>query len=164
MAEDVFSRNKDWLAAGEHSYTTDLGKDEPKFQEWVKTNKVPFDSAAPNSDYDMRGFYKALQANDPRAKAAVNPNDNKMHFPDFWKTPYHESFSAVSQWADPAKAPKWNAQDQLVLPDGTVVFDEKKEAAQRMLDKNAENKKMIDLLRKVIAHPALPAALQAGAR
>ena len=87
-----------------------------------------------------------------------------MHFPDFWKTPYHESFSAESQWADPAKAPKWNAQDQLVLPDGTVVFDEKKEAAQRMLDKNAENKKMIDLLRKVIAHPALPAALQAGAR
>lgn len=26
---------------------------------------------------------------------------------------------------DPAKAPKWNAKDQLVSPDGKVVFDDR---------------------------------------
>lgn len=72
----------------------------------------------------MRGFYKALTENNPIATTAVNANDGMIHYPDYWKTPFHKSFSNESKWANKS-APKWNAQDQLVLPNGTVVFDER---------------------------------------
>jgi hypothetical protein len=151
MAEnDVFERNKKYLAPGDHSYTTDLGPHEPMFQDWVKQNNIPFDPSVPVSDYDMRGFWKALQEGDPRAQQAINPNDNQMHFPDYWKTPYHESFSAESQWADPAKAPKWNEKDQLILPDGTVIFDEK---ANALLKRKVKQKEKFDLMQKAKAAP-----------
>ncbi len=143
MADDsVYARNQQYLAGGEQQYNTDLGDAEPEFQAWLKQNKIPFDPGATNSDYDMRGFYKALQEGDPKAKEAINPNDNQMHFPDYWKTPYHQSFSNESQWADPAKAPKWNEQDQLVTPDGKVVFDEKALAIARQQQKQEQNAKL----------------------
>ncbi len=98
---------------------------EQAFRSWVGANNVPFnpDARGP-TDYDMRGFYRGLMAGDPRAQTAVNPNDNRMHYPDAWKTPYHESFSAESQFAGP-DAPAWNSQDQLITPQGTKVFDER---------------------------------------
>lgn len=106
--------------------------EEQQFKAWVKANKVPFDPA-PNADYDMRGFFRALQNKDPAATRAVNPNDGKMHYPDTWKTPYHESFSNESKFANPKTAPRWNSQDQLVDPTtGAVVFDERKKYAGRM--------------------------------
>lgn len=78
------------------------------------------------SDYDYRGFYRALQRGDPRAAQEVNPNDKELHFPDIWKTPLHESFSAESQYANPETAPQWNEKDQLIDPQsGEIVFDEK---------------------------------------
>jgi hypothetical protein len=92
--------------------------------QWAARNNVPFDPSQ-TADYDMRGFYRALMAKDPRATSAVNPNDQRMHFPDYWKTPYHESFSNESKWAKPG-APMWNAQDQLEAPSGRIVFDERK--------------------------------------
>jgi hypothetical protein len=57
-----------------------------------------------------------------------------MHYPDFWKTPMHETFSNESQWA-PVTAPAWNAQDQLVSQGGRVVFDDraKKDAIVQLL-------------------------------
>lgn len=99
---------------------------EQAFQKWVQQNNVPFDPS-PTADYDMRGFWKGLTSGDPHAKTATNANDGKLHFTDFWKTPYHESFSAESQWATDG-APKWNEKDQLVAPDGKVVFDERAKA------------------------------------
>jgi hypothetical protein len=64
-----------------------------------------------------------LQGN-PKASSAVDPNDGRMHYPDFWKTPLHQTFSNESQWA-PANAPAWNDQDQLVSQGGIVVFDDR---------------------------------------
>lgn len=140
MADDTtFSRNQQYLAPGEHKYNTELGDKEAAFQDWVKQKKIPFDPSAQNSDYDMRGFYKALQEGDPKAKEAANPNDNQMHFPDYWKTPYHQSFSNESQWADPKRAPQWNEQDQLIAPDGKVVFDERASSTERQLQKQQQN-------------------------
>lgn len=136
--QDFFSRNQAWLRPGEHIYNTELPPEQEKaFLSWVKSGKVPFDPKAKVSDYDMRGFWKALQAEDPRAVTAINPNDKKVHWPDYWKTPYHETFSAESQWADPEKAPRWNEQDQLVLPSGKVLLDERanKEKADSGLGK-----------------------------
>lgn len=75
----------------------------------------------------MRGFYSALSNGDERASPAVDPNDGRMHYPDYWKTPYHETFSNESQWANPDTAPKWNDKDQLITTDGNVLYDDRAE-------------------------------------
>ena len=117
-----YQRNKAWAKPG--PYLTKLSKKEEKaFQKWAEENKVPWQESE-TSDYDMRGFFKALINKDPRAMTAINPNDNLMHFPDVWKTPYHHSFSAESQYAT-KQAPNWNPADQLVTPAGVVTFDER---------------------------------------
>lgn len=107
-------------------YQTKLSPlDEMAFQQWVKANNVPFDPS-PTADYDMRGFYKALKTNDPRAATGMNANDGMMHFTDYFKTPYHQSFSEESKYTSKG-APRWNDQDQLELPSGKIVYDEKKD-------------------------------------
>lgn len=122
---DYYARNKAWMKPGARNFFTDLSDDEEKkFQAWVKKNNVPNDDG-PHADYDMRGFWKALEAKDPKATSAIDPNDKRLHYPDYWKTPYHETFSGESKWADPKKAPKWNDKDQLVAPDGKVLFDDR---------------------------------------
>lgn len=95
------------------------------FRQWVGHNNVPFnpDATVPQ-DYDMRGFYQGLQQQNPKAISAVDPNDGRMHYPDFWKTPAHETFSNESQWAAP-NAPGWNANDQLIGQGGRVMFDDR---------------------------------------
>lgn len=119
-------RNAKFVAPGlsEEDYTTKLKPAEEKeFRNWVKQNAVPFDlnQKAPQ-DYDMRGFYKGLMSGDERATTGIDPNDGQMHFTDFWKTPYHESFSAESKFAG-KNAPTWQG-DKLIGPDGTVYFDD----------------------------------------
>ncbi len=120
----ALKRNQPYVRSGQHQYNTDLSVAEPGFRQWVAQNKVPFDPNAASSDYDMRGFYKGLAQGDPRAQSAVNPNDKRLHFPDYWKTPYHETFSNESQWATPT-APQWNQQDQLISPGGKILKDER---------------------------------------
>jgi len=126
--KDNYERNKAYLKPGApDDYQTKLSSgDEDKFRGWVKDNSVPFnpDEKGP-VDYDMRGYWKGLQDNDPHATSGVNANDGKLHYSDYYKTPYHETFSNESQWADPEKAPKWNDKNQLVTPDGKVIYDEK---------------------------------------
>jgi len=120
---DIYRRNMAYARPG--NYRTQLSPtEELAFIDWTMKNKVPFDDT-PTSDYDMRGFFKGLMSGDPNATTGMNANDGKLHFSDYWKTPYHQSFSAESQWANPKTAPRWNEKDQLVLPDGTIVFDER---------------------------------------
>lgn len=90
---------------------------ELEFQQWVKKNKIPFKDSV-NNDYDMRGYWKALQNADPAAVRALGNN----HFPDTYKTPYHETFSNESKYATP-NAPKWQG-DKLVDILGTILKDE----------------------------------------
>jgi hypothetical protein len=126
QAQQMLARNSAWTKPGVNSYNTVLTpQEELGFRQWLQMNKVPFNLNEQIQDYDMRGFYKALMAGNPIAKGAIDPNDQRMHYPDYWKTPYHQTFSNESQWADPAKAPRWNEKDQLVLPDGTVLFDDR---------------------------------------
>jgi hypothetical protein len=133
-----FERNKAWLKKGDHVYNTPLPPDQEQvFQQWVAQNKVPFDPKAQVTDYDMRGFWQALQNKDPKAMTAVDPNDNRLHYPDYWKTPYHETFSNESQWAAP-NAPEWNKQDQLVAPDGSVLFDDRAQKLNMLMQKGQE--------------------------
>lgn len=99
--------------------------DEFSFRQWVANNSVPFnpDASGP-TDYDMRGFWQAMRQGNPVAATAINPNDHQLHFPDYWKTPLHQSFSNESQWAGPT-TPQWVNDSQLAAPNGRVVFDEK---------------------------------------
>ncbi len=116
-----YERNKAY--AKPDQYTTALNpQSEIQFRAWLAANKVPFNANSAINDYDMRGFWLALQSKDPAAVSAVNPYDKRIHYPDRWKTPYHETFSSESQWAKPG-APSWNKQDQLLMPSGQVVFD-----------------------------------------
>ena len=117
--------NPAFVKPGNHTFNTQLPlPDELRFNTWLKENNVPFNPRESVTDYDMRGFWSALQQGNPIAQSSVNPNDQQMHYPDYWKTPYHPSFSSDSQWASPT-APTWNDKDQLVGPDGAVLYDER---------------------------------------
>lgn len=117
--------NQQYVRPGEHVYNTPLPPpDEQAFRAWLQQNKVPFDPSAAMTDYDMRGFWGALQRGDPRATSSINPNDQQLHYPDYWKTPMHQSFSRGSQWATP-DAPYWTPDEkQLIDRYGNVIFDE----------------------------------------
>lgn len=128
--QDVYQRNMQYAVSAPSYLTTLPPADEAKFQAWVQQNRVPFDPS-PQADYDMRGFYKGLMAGDSRATTGVNANDGKLHFGDYYKTPYHKSFSSESKWAT-AAAPTWNDKDQLVLKNGAVVFDERQAMRDRI--------------------------------
>lgn len=122
--QGYFDFNKPHAVLGVPYQTQLQPTQEQAFLTWLQQNSVPFNPTQQIQDYDMRGFWQALQNQDPRAMAAIDPNDKRMHYPDYWKTPYHETFSNESQWATEG-APKWNERDQLVMPDGTVVFDDR---------------------------------------
>jgi hypothetical protein len=93
---------------------------EALFEAWVRANQVPV-----TPDYDMRAYW--LHRNDPGMQTQVNPNDHRPHFPDTFKTPLHQSFSGESIFANPAShPPMWNDRDQLVGPNGKVLFDERR--------------------------------------
>ena len=111
------SNPKDW--------TTKLDpKAEAGYQKWAQS--VGQD---PNGkDYDLRGYYKDI-ASKGQNQQALNPSDNKMHFPDTYKTPLHESFSGESRYADPKKnPPAWAGNDKegwkLTGKDGKIYKDE----------------------------------------
>lgn len=112
------------IAPPSGGYVTPLtAQEQPAFNAWVQKNNVPYDPSQ-TADYDMPGYWKALMAGDPQTQTSINQNDNQLHFPDYWKTPYHQSFSNESKYAKP-NAPKWNDQDQLIDSAGRIVFDER---------------------------------------
>jgi hypothetical protein len=129
---DFLARNQPYLAPGPTSvqqgapsYNTALHPlDEMAFRQWLVDKKVPFDPNAKVTDYDMRGFWRGLGQGDPRAVSAIDPNDGRMHYPDTWKTPLHQTFSADSQYAG-TTAPQWTPEDKLVSPGGRVLFDDR---------------------------------------
>jgi len=121
---DFFARNMRYAKEGPY-HTFLMPSAESMFRMWLQANAVPFDPQAKTPDYDMRGFWSGLMSGSPIAKTAINPNDQQIHFPDYWKTPYHQTFSRESQWAMPW-APSWNNLDQLVMPgSGRVQYDER---------------------------------------
>lgn len=109
-----------------NDYNTKLPQmDEFQFRNWLQQNNVPFNPEAGTTDYDMRGFYQAQQQGQPGIETGVNPNDNRMHYPDRFKTPMHQSFSNESQWAGPG-APQWVNDSQLAAPSGRILYDERR--------------------------------------
>lgn len=122
--QENFTKNKPYAQTDLATYHTALSPaQEGEFQQWATQNKVPVDDSQ-TSDYDMRGFFMGLKNKDSHAQTGMNQNDGRLHFSDYYKTPYHESFSNESRYAL-ANAPKWNEQDQLVDSEGNITFDER---------------------------------------
>jgi hypothetical protein len=110
---------------GANPYQTQLTPaEEQQFRGWVAQNHVPFDPA-PNSDYDMRGYWKDIASQG--SEAGTQMKSDGLHFPDTYKTPYHHSASAESMYM-PSDGPTWQGSDQagwkLVDKYGRVVYDE----------------------------------------
>ena len=118
-----FAKNQQY-AVPDKTYQTDLKPaDEQAFRDWVAQNKVPFNPNEPTQDYDMRGYWKDI-ASQGNNETAINPNDQQLHFPDTYKTPYHQSFSGESKYAKPG-GPVWINDHQLADPrTGAILFDE----------------------------------------
>ncbi len=87
--------------------------DERAYQAWVMANNPP-----QSNDYNMRAFYSGLMGLDPAASSAINPNDGRMHFPDKWKLPNHESFSTDSMYYNPKTMPNTPTWQGGPLPRG----------------------------------------------
>lgn len=120
-----YQRNSQYARPG--PYTTQLSpQNEAGFQNWVKGNNINYDQSWPPDqsmqDYDMRGYYQAMQNGDPVAVQAGN-----NHFPDQWKTPYHPTFSNISNYATP-NAPSWQ-NNVLSDQNGNVIADERPQGA-----------------------------------
>lgn len=126
MSSDVYESNRRFARPNQPTaYQTQLGPAERSaFIDWVHQNHVPYDPS-PNADYDMPGFFHGMVTGHPRAQQGMNSNDGQMHYDDYWKTPYHHSFSAESQWAMPGVAPQWINDYQLAEPNGREVYNEK---------------------------------------
>jgi len=121
-----FDRNAPFAKkADAGGYQTPLTPDEEaQFRKWVADSKAPFNPDDKMSDYDMRGYWKDIAAKGGDSTQR-NATDGEMHYPDTYKTPYHQSFSAESRYATP-DAPKWTSDTQLTGSDGKVSFDETK--------------------------------------
>lgn len=120
-AGEAFARNQQFARPG--PYMTRLPPDqEAQFRQWVQQTSAPFDPDAMISDYDMRGFWLDNAARQQGTQ--INPNDGRPHYPDTYKTPYHQSFSNESRYALPT-APRWINDHQLADRSGRVLFDER---------------------------------------
>ena len=88
-------------------------EDETTFRAWAKREVPTFALDDPLSDYDMRGFWKtairhpeewnnlAKQGLLPKEKTGMQAG--KRHFVDYWKTPYHPTFSTQSKYSTPER-------------------------------------------------------------
>lgn len=115
-----FARNVPFAQPG--PWATALSPmEEQQFQSWVKTNKVPFNPTEKTPDYDMRGYWKDV-ASKGKTDTAINPVDKKLHFPDTYKTPYHQSFSAESKYATPNNPFKWKGETLMDSRTGQSVY------------------------------------------
>jgi hypothetical protein len=122
VLQSNYERNSPYASSG--PYQTFLPPaQEGQFRQWVGANNVPFDPNRSTQDYDMRGFWNALQSGDPRAASAINPNDQQLHYPDTWKTPMHQGFSNQSIYAKDV-APQWIDEARLASPGGRILLDE----------------------------------------
>lgn len=105
---------------------TPLGPfEEAAYRAWVQANRVPTNPNATGQDYDMRGFWQALQQGNPQAQSAIDQNDNRMHYPDYWKAPTHPMFSNQSQWGGP-DSPQWTPDDKRVDISGRVLYNDRR--------------------------------------
>jgi len=136
-----YEHNKKWAKPG--PYVTKLTpEEEARFQKWVKDNHIPWKDV-PYADYDMRGYWKAMESGDKSAHQSAN-----RHFPDTWKTPYDATFSRESKYALP-NAPFWDGDNLIeVREPGQPLFQEGIESKEPSIE---ELQSRIEALQKQLA-------------
>lgn len=134
----LIKRNSQWAKKNWAGMLTQLSPEkEMQYRKWIKQSGVP-----ETKDYDMRGWYSAYtDPNHPdhsKTVMSVNASDGLPHYDDYWKTPYHHSFSNESKYATP-DAPAWNHAEvasgktnvwRLSHPTAGVIFEEHPMAAK----------------------------------
>lgn len=114
----AFAHNRAFAKPSSSNYQTDLSPEqEQQFRAWVKDNKVPFDPDAKNIDYDMRGYWLAMNNGQVAKWAGGN-----THFPDTFKTPFDTTFSAESQYATADNPFKWQGDNLIDTRNGQLIF------------------------------------------
>ena len=121
MRQKLLQRNLAYAKPDWQSQMTQLPPEqEAAFNQWLQANEVQYNPNDKYPDYDMKGYYLSMQGGQG-PQASVNTTDQQLHYPDTFKTPYHESFSKESQWATEG-APEWQGE-RLVAPSGELVFE-----------------------------------------
>ncbi len=119
---DIPQRSPEYQNHPRISYVTKLPDDmHQQFLQWVQQNHVPYDPG-PHADYDMPGFWLALMSGDKQATSGISPVDGRLHFTDYFKTPYHRSFSNQSKYSTSPDDPRWVGR-QLIYK-GNVLYEE----------------------------------------
>lgn len=118
----AFAHNQPFATGG--SYTTQLSPaEEQQFRAWLNQTGNPsrFDPNARIADYDMRGYWRDI-ASRGQNRSAINPTDNRLHFPDTYKTPYDTTFSGESKYAQPGTPFAWMGNDLIDQRTGQTIF------------------------------------------
>jgi hypothetical protein len=113
----AFAHNSPFAMPSSTNWQTQLSpEDERTFTDWVRQNKVPFNPADKTPDYDMRGFWQAMQSGQAEKWTPGS------HFPDTFKTPYDTTFSAESKYAKPGTPFKWQGDNLIDTRSGQLIF------------------------------------------
>lgn len=114
--QQAFQHNAPFATKG--PYQTQLAPAaELLFRLWLSQNKVPFNPDESTQDYDMRGFWQAMQNGQ-----VPQWQGGKHHFPDTFKTPYDTTFSKESKYATPNNPFAWQGDSLIDTRTGQVVF------------------------------------------
>lgn len=127
MIAELLIGRRDEISPNGQPYNTRLNPlQEMAFRQWQESSGIPFDLAAPVTDYDLRGYWLGSQQGSPHAAPPeASAFDGRQHLTDYWKTPLHQSFSSESQWANPQTAPRWSEDGAyLESRDGRIRFKE----------------------------------------
>lgn len=99
-------------------YQTKLSpQQEMAFRQWIAQNRVPFNPNAKVSDYDMRGYWKAMQAGKAPAWQG-----GATHFTDTFKTPYDTTFSRQSMYSTALNPYDWRGNELVHMLTGRPIF------------------------------------------
>ena len=95
----------------------------PEFDAWMKSapnqGDRTYGMASSRPEYDWSGYFLAMRAGRPEAP----PPDERGHTTDYFKTPYHPTFSQDSRYAGP-NDPFWRGRELVDPRDGRVKFRE----------------------------------------
>ena len=119
MWEAAFNRNRQYARPEYHGdfQTPVPAALRPQFDSWLRGQGV-----SPSPDYDYGGFWLGARSGHPQATQGRDPVTGHAHFTDYWKTPYHETFSRDSRYAKP-QAPYWEGDRLYDQPTGRRIYD-----------------------------------------
>lgn len=100
-------------------------QDEAKFRQWAQHDVKNIQPDDPKATYDMRGYWKALQTGDPRARPVID-STGKASFPTKWRTPDYKEPEVnipLDEYQNGEFHPTAKPAKREVVPDNGMWFD-----------------------------------------